>query len=86
MTCMSTKTIAVDSRVYDRLASVKRSEESFSKAIDRLLTELEAAHTGGDILRGLASFSPLSQADAEAFLNVVAEDRAQERWDARDLR
>lgn len=83
---MSTKTIAVDSRVYDRLASVKRGDESFSKAIDRLLTELEAAHTGKDILRGLASFTPLSPADADTFLNVVAENRAHERWDTRDLR
>lgn len=83
---MSTKTIAVDTRVYDRLASIRRSDESFSKAIDRLLTELEAAHTGRDILRGLARFDSLSHADAEAFLNVVGENRAQERWDARDLR
>lgn len=83
---MSTKTIAVDARVYERLASVKRSGESFSKAIERLLTEVEAAHTGGDILRGLTTFPRLSQVDAEAFLNVIAENRAEEPWDARDLR
>ena len=83
---MSTKTIAVDSRVYERLASVKRRGESFSKAIDRLLAEVGAAHTGSDILRGLAAVAPLSQDDAEAFLGVVAENRASERWDRRDLR
>lgn len=83
---MSTKTIAVDTRVYDRLAAVKRTNESFSKAIDRLLTEVAAAHTGRDILRGLATVAPLSQEDSKVFLDVVAENRASEQWDRRDLR
>lgn len=83
---MSTKTIAVDTRVYERLAAVKRRDESFSKAIDRLLAELEAAHTGSDILRALAAVAPLSQEDSEVFLEVVAENRASERWNERDLR
>lgn len=47
---MSTKTIAVDSRVYERLAAARREGESFSKAIDRLLQEAAAFHTGGAIL------------------------------------
>ncbi|HET6342620.1 MAG TPA: antitoxin VapB family protein [Gemmatimonadota bacterium] len=83
---MSTKTIAVDTRVYDRLASIKRRGESFSKAIDRLLTEVETAHTGSDILRALATIAPLSQEDSRVFLEIVAESRASERWDGRDLR
>lgn len=83
---MSTKTIAVETRVYDRLAAVKKEGESFSKAIDRLLTELGTAHTGSDILRGLATVAPLSQADFEAFLDVVAENRESEEWTAGDLR
>lgn len=83
---MGTKTIAVDTRVYDRLAAVKRSDESFSKVIDRLLTEVEAAYTGTDILRALEGFTPLSEVDAEAFLDVITEDRVLEQWDARDLR
>ena len=83
---MSTKTIAVDTRVYDRLAAAKRDGESFSKAIDRLLTEVAAAHTGSDILSGLATIAPLSPADAEVFLQVVAENRASEDWGERDLR
>ena len=77
---MSTRTIAVDSRVYDRLAALKREGESFSKLIDRLLTEVRAAHTGSDILRGLSALAPLSDEEADAFLDVVAENRASENW------
>ena len=83
---MSTKTIAVDARVYERLAAAKREGESFSRAIDRLLAEIRAAHTGSDILRRLAAVSPLSEAESKVFLEVVAEDRTSEDWDERDLR
>ena len=83
---MSTKTIAVDSRVYDRLATVKRKGESFSSAIDRLLIEVGSAHTGRDVLGGLEAVAPLSEEDSETFLEVVAENRAGEAWNDRDLR
>jgi len=83
---MSTKTIAVDSQVYARLAAAKKEGESFSKAIDRLLAEVGDAHTGSDILRGLAELAPLSDAEAETFLAVVAEDRESEEWEPLDLR
>ena len=83
---MSTKTIAVDARVYDKLARVKREGESFSKAIDRLIDEVGAAHTGRDILRVLAELPALSDEDAEVMLSVVAENRQNETWDEHDLR
>jgi predicted CopG family antitoxin len=82
-TCMSTKTIAVDSRVYERLASAKREGESFSKTIDRLLTQLGAAHTGGEILRELEDIPALTQDDATAFLRVIDEARRDEDWNRR---
>jgi Putative antitoxin len=84
--CMSTKTIAVDSRVYERLTAVKRESESFSRTIDRLLIEVGAAHTGRSILQGLVSISPLSEQDSKAFLEIIAEDRASEEWNPSDLR
>lgn len=83
---MGTKTIAVDSRVYERLAAAKREGESFSKVIDRLLTSVATAHTGSQILAELPGFPPLSPEDAVVLLKVVAENRAQEQWDLRDLR
>jgi predicted CopG family antitoxin len=72
---MSTKTIAVDSRVYDQLAAVKKEGESFSKAIARLLIAFSRAHTGGQILRGLQSVDSLSEEDSKVFLDIVAENR-----------
>jgi predicted CopG family antitoxin len=83
---MSIKTIALDSRVYERLARVKEEGESFSKVVDRLLTEVESAHTGTDVLRGLASMPAISDAESKALLEVVAQNRIEEKWERRDLR
>jgi predicted CopG family antitoxin len=83
---MSTKTIAVESQVYDRLARAKREGESFSKTIDRLLRHVGSAHTGREILRALEQFPPLSAADAAVMLGVVEENRASETWERHDLR
>jgi len=83
---MGTKTIAVDTRVYERLAEAKREGESFSEVIDRLLTEVGEAHTGTEILSGVETLSPLSTEDAEVFLGVVSGNRAGEDWEQRDLR
>ena len=83
---MSSKTIAVDARVYEKLAGVKREGESFSKAIDRLIDQVGAAHTGSEILQGLSGVIPLSCDDAQVMLSVVAENRENETWDDHDLR
>ncbi len=83
---MSTKTIAVDSQVYARLAGVKREGESFSKAIDRLLREASTAHTGADVLRALEDVVPLTDEDADVMLAVIEENRTSEDWERRDLR
>ena len=84
--CMSIKTIAVDARVYERLAAFKQEGESFSKVIDRLLAEVGKAHTGRDILERLGTMPPLSEADAGVFLKVIDENRADEEWSPLDLR
>ena len=78
---MSTKTVALESSIYRRLAALKRNSESFSKVIDRLLSEVADAHTGRDILRGLGELSRLTEVDAERFLAVIAENRENERWE-----
>jgi predicted CopG family antitoxin len=79
---MSTKTIALEVTVYDRLAANKHPGESFSKAIDRLLTDTAAANTGSDILGRLESFAALPEEEAQVFLDVIAEDRAAGGWEA----
>ena len=81
---MSTKTIAVYSRVYSRLAAAKREGESFSKAISRLLDTVGQAHTGGQILRELDDLPGLPYADGEIMLSAVAENRELETWDDGD--
>jgi predicted CopG family antitoxin len=83
---MSTRTIAVNSRVYERLAQAKREGESFSKTIDRLLREVGSAHTGRDVLRLLEPFPPLPAEDAAVLLSVVEENRSGEAWEEHDLR
>lgn len=83
---MSTKTIAVDVRVYERLAAAKREGESFSRAIERLLTTAGEQHTGSDIVHRLHDVPELSTEEADVYLRVVAEHRATERWDRSDLR
>ena len=68
--------------MYDRLAARKHAGESFSRAIDRLLTDVAAASTGSDILNRLQSFTALPDEEARVFLDVIAEDRAAGGWDA----
>jgi predicted CopG family antitoxin len=77
---MAIKTIAVDAAVYDRLTAAKRSGESYSKTIDRLLTTAGSAGTGIAILERLAAFDPLPADEADVFLRVIAEDRESTDW------
>jgi predicted CopG family antitoxin len=83
---MSTKTIAVESSVYARLAKEKRESESFTKVISRVLDAAEQAHTGVDILSHLSELRPLGADDAERMLAVVKEGRDEESWERHDLR
>ncbi len=82
---MSTKTIAVDSRVYARLAAAKQESESFSKAIDRILGEVRGQSTGEDVLSRLRDFPTLGETDAEQMLDRIAESRMHENWGRHDL-
>ena len=82
---MATKTIALDSRVYGRLARHRRQSESFSKAIDRLLEEIASAHTVAEVLARLDEQPPLPESDAAAMADVVRENRESETWPVHDL-
>ncbi len=82
---MSTKNIALNSKVYSKLAQFKEESESFSKAIDRLLSRMESDHTGADILKQLAGLSPLSKRDSETMLRLVEHNRKSETWESHDL-
>jgi len=66
--------------------SVKKEGESSSKATDRLLDQVGAAHTGRDILRQLARIPELSWDDARIMVEIVTEDRESDTRDPYDLR
>lgn len=83
---MSVKTIAVQTQVYGRLMTVKREGESFSKLIDRLIHDAGSSASGEAILDRLGTVPSLADDEAQVFLHVVEENRAQERWRSRDLR
>ncbi len=86
-TYMSTKTIAVDMRVYERLASLKDESESFSKVIDRLVKQRGDAHTGAAILASLEnrSISSLNDEEAAKMRQIIERDRLLEKWEKHDL-
>jgi predicted CopG family antitoxin len=83
---MSTKNIALNARVYELLARHKRESESFSKTIERLLSEVKRHATGSDILRNLGTIPPLTEEEAARFLAVVEDNRRTETWERNDLR
>ena len=83
---MSTKTIALESSVYERLAREKRESESFTKVISRLLDNAGQAYTGRSIVSALTRLQPLQEKEAEQMLAVVKKARTSERWPANDLR
>jgi predicted CopG family antitoxin len=65
---MGTKTIGITEDVYERLASVKRDDESFTDTIDRLLDTATAGWRHG--------FGRYSEADGETLERIVAQVRA----------
>lgn len=83
---MSTKTIALESSVYERLAREKRESESFTKVISRLLTNVGQAYTGRSIVSALSKLQPIQENEAKLMLAVVEENRASEKWPVNDLR
>lgn len=82
---MSTKNIALSTEVYEKLARAKGESESFSKAVDRILSQVSTRHTGADILGQLSRFSSLSKEDADTMKKVVEEHRTGESWQAHDV-
>lgn len=82
---MSTKTIALDSHVYDRLVSLKCQSESFSRVIDRLIARVVTAHTAAEVLARLDAQPNLSEADADTMVGLVRENRETENWSSHDL-
>lgn len=64
---MATKTIGITQEVYERLRARKRSDESFTDLIDRLLAETEADWRDG--------FGTLSGTEGDELERLVVEHR-----------
>ena len=78
---MSTKTIAVESSVYEQLAREKRPSESFTKTISRLI------HTAnsGTCAAAVAEAAPLwhangNDADANQMEQLLHQKRSTTNW------
>lgn len=78
---MSTRTIAVELRVYQKLSRIKGEGESFSRVIERLVDRHLVTNTGLDVIAALADApSPLTDSEADAMLGVVDGARRSGVW------
>lgn len=78
---MSTKTIAVETSVYDRLAKAKRPSESFTMVIARVL-DAATARTCASFVREAAAVWGRSdtRADADRIEALVRQSRVGANW------
>ena len=86
---MSTKTIAVESAAYQKLAAQKREGESFTKTIERLLQgHLAVQGTCGAAVEQAVRIwgGKGSAAEADWMERVVEEGRKSTSWEREPLR
>ncbi len=69
---MGTKTISIMDDVYDLLVSLKRSDESFSEEIRRVITKKNA-----DMMSFAGAWKDMSDEEIADMKNLVEEMRAQ---------
>ncbi len=79
---MSTKTIAVERRVYRKLAEQKREGESFTTTIDRLVESRTGNGTCADAVKQAAEIwrKKPSAAEAKVMEDVVRANRKRVDW------
>lgn len=78
---MSVKTIALNTQVYEKLARHKRGSESFTKTIDRLLSD-NSEPTCADAVRETARIFGQMKTDREAdqLETWVREGKSSTNW------
>ncbi|MDX2227260.1 MAG: hypothetical protein SFY92_09255 [Verrucomicrobiae bacterium] len=70
---MNIKTIALEPKVYERLAALKEHSETFSKLVERLMRGAPQPHNGSTISDRLKEIplQPLSVVEAEQMLKKI---------------
>ena len=84
---MSTKTIALETKVYEKLARKKRDGESFTKTIDRLV-EADSSHgTCEEAVREAAAIwkEAPTKAEVETMERVIKANRTKVDWSVETL-
>jgi predicted CopG family antitoxin len=83
---MATKTIALEVSVYDKLLGRKRNSESFTKIIDRLISESAGSRTCAEAVAMAAKiWSDGSEKEAQAMEDVIRKGRKNTRWEVEAL-
>lgn len=79
---MSTKTIALESSVYERLAREKRGSESFTKTIQRLLDESKGGTCAAAVAESAAIWGTMNTAaESDQFERYIKQARKNTDWD-----
>ena len=79
---MSTKTIALETSVYERLARAKRGTESFTKTIQRLLDEADGGTCASAVAETAAVWGKSdTERDADQMEQLLAEGRRKTDWE-----
>jgi predicted CopG family antitoxin len=80
---MSIKTIAVDVKTYEELSREKRTSESYTKTIDRLLKDARSKYTCGHAYEEVSALvdKPLSDEETKVMESAIRDNRRHIAWD-----
>jgi len=80
---MSTKTVAVEQSVYEKLLSQKKDSESFTKTINRLIDGASGQYTCEAAVQDAVAIwgKPLAVDELKQIEAVVAESRGATGWE-----
>jgi len=79
---MSTKTIALEHSVYERLSREKRSSESFTKTIDRLIHSANSGTCAAAVAEAASVWRAIgNDADADRMEQMLHLNRSSTNWE-----
>ena len=83
---MATKTIALEVSVYDKLMGCKKPAESFTKTIDRLISESADQHTCTAAVAAAGEiWKSGSEREAQIMDEALRKNREPSAWDVEPL-